>query len=122
MVEGGTGLPLGRCTGTPAEWAQLHAGIEFIHPPHERDMMILSARGWAVRGIADLAEVDEGYVREALSRVARTLTTWERNACAWATRFVAVEPWSEDGPCWRPGDAPTPSARGVADGAGDGRS
>lgn len=110
MVQSGTDLALGLITGTPAEWAQLHAGIEFIEPVHERDMMILSARGWSIRGLASLAEVDELIVVNALGRVARTLATWERNACKWSTRFVAVEPWSEDGRGWRPGDAKTPSA------------
>ena len=78
---------------TRAEYAQLHSGVEFIQPEWERDCAILMARGgWTVALLAELAGKTEDEVEVALGRVARTLATWERNACKWSTRYVAVEP------------------------------
>jgi hypothetical protein len=83
---------------TPAEYAQLHAGIEFIMPEWERDCAILMARGFGmgfdVSVLAEIAGKPEYEVRAALGRVSRTLATWERNASKWANRYVAVEPQS----------------------------
>jgi hypothetical protein len=77
---------------TPAEWAQLHAGIEFIKPERDRQMMQLRAMGWNVDMIAHQFAIDPLEVQRSIERTARTLITWERNACRWATHFVAVEP------------------------------
>jgi hypothetical protein len=91
---GDTALPFGPF-GAPrsaAEHAQFHAGIEFIEPAWERDVMILLARGWKLREVAVLADRDEMEVERAVKRVCRTLATWERNACKWSTRYVAQEP------------------------------
>jgi hypothetical protein len=99
-VTEGNLLPFGALgvRRSAAEYAQLHAGIEFILPEWERDCAILMARGfgivWDVTSIAVLADKTEDQVRDALARVSRTLATWERNACKWSTRYVAVEPMS----------------------------
>jgi hypothetical protein len=98
-VTEGTNLPFGPIRKrTPAEYAQLHSGIEFIFPEWERDCAILMARGFGmgfdVRVLAQLAEKEEYEVTLALARVSRTLATWERNASKWANRYVAVEPQS----------------------------
>jgi hypothetical protein len=78
---------------TKAEWAQLHSGIEFIQPEWERDCAILMARGgWTIALLAGVVDKDEYEIEVALGRVTRTLATWERNACKWSTRYVAVEP------------------------------
>lgn len=77
---------------TPAEWAQRHAGIEFIQPPRDREMMERRAQGWNVDMLAQQYAIDPMEVERSLARTARTLITWERNACRWATHFVAVEP------------------------------
>lgn len=87
---------------TPAEVAQIHAGIEFIKPEWERDCAILMARWFGVIGspaeniekLCQLAEKSEYEVRAALSRVSRTLCTWERSASKWGYRYVAIEPQS----------------------------
>lgn len=90
-------LPYGpRSERTPAEWAQLHSGIEFIAPSWERDAMIFKSQGMLMWEIASITGHTEAEVERALGRVARTLTSWERNACKWATRYVAREPWAAD--------------------------
>lgn len=98
-VTEGTGLPFGPFRRrTPAEWAQLHAGIERIFPEWERDCAILMARGFGMgqnlSTLADLAGKTEDEVANAIARVSRTLATWERNASKWANRYVAIEPQS----------------------------
>ncbi len=98
-VTEGTCLPFGPMRRrTPAEWAQIHAGIEFIHPEWERDCAILMARGygmlWDITSLAHLARKTEDEVQAAIMRVSRTLATWERNACKWSTKYVAIEPQS----------------------------
>lgn len=77
---------------TPAEWAQLHAGVEFIQPERDRLMMQMAGAGFNVWHLAEQFAVDPLEVERSLARSARTLITWERNACKWATHFVAVEP------------------------------
>jgi len=80
---------------TPAEWAQLHAGIEFIQPQRDRELMQMSAQGFSVCNLAEQFAMDPLEVQRSLARTARTLATWERNACKWSTRFVAIEPNSQ---------------------------
>jgi hypothetical protein len=96
-VTEGTSLPFGPIRKrTPAEYAQLHAGIEFITPEWERDCAILMARGFGMgcdlAFLAELAGKTEYEVQQGLARVARTLATWERNASKWANKYVAIEP------------------------------
>lgn len=93
-VSGTSSLPFGPLIAerTKAEYAALHSGIEFVTPVWERNYLILRFRGLPVETIAKLADVDEYEISMAIGRVARMLATWERNACKWATRYVAVEP------------------------------
>jgi hypothetical protein len=93
-VSGDSGLPFGPLLvmRTKAEYAALHSGIEFVTPAWERDYLILRFRGLPLENIASLAGVDEYEISLAIGRVARMLATWERNACKWATRYVAIEP------------------------------
>lgn len=67
--------------------------------------MQLRGRGHSVQVLADAFDLPTDEVEKTLARVARTLCTWERNACRWSTRFVAQEPMSEEGRNWRPGDS-----------------
>jgi hypothetical protein len=93
---------------TPAEWAQLHAGIDFIMPDRDREMMQLKAMGATVEQLSSRFGMAALEVDRAIARTARTLATWERNACKWSTRFVACEPMAETGAGWRPGDSNAP--------------
>jgi hypothetical protein len=45
--------------------------------------------------LAEHFGIDVLEVERSLARTARTLATWERNACSWSTRYVAVEPNSQ---------------------------
>jgi len=96
VTDGKPWLPFGYLASTPfrtrAEWAQLHSGIEFIQPEWERDCAILMARGWTMERLCDASGKTDWEIEAALARVSRTLATWERNACKWSTRYVAVEP------------------------------
>ncbi len=95
VTAGRAWLPFGpmRNPRNKSEWAQLHSGIEFIVPEWERDCAILMARGgWTAGALAIVCGKTEFQVADALGRVARTLATWERNACKWSTRYVAMEP------------------------------
>lgn len=96
-VTEGSSLPFGPLRRrSPAEYAQLHSGIEFITPEWERDVAILMARGFGIQydvtSLAVMAGRTETEVRDALARVCRTLATWERNASKYASRYVAIEP------------------------------
>lgn len=105
-------LPFGGPLGhdrTAAEWAALHAGVEFL-PANERKALLLSAQGFPLVNIATRLGLDPLEVQRMMQRSARTLITWERNACKWSTRYVAREPWSEEGRHWRPGDSKTQDA------------
>ena len=77
---------------TNAEYALLHSGIEFIQPAWERDCVILMARGYTIERLIELTGLADYEIHVAIGRVTRTLATWERNACKWSTRYVAVEP------------------------------
>ena len=86
-------LPFGPIGGPrkPCEWAALHAGVEFLT---ELDRRILERRqqGQRIEHIAVFEQLDPYEVERSIARSCRTLATWERNACKWATRYVAVEP------------------------------
>ena len=93
VVMAGTRLTFGPMVDrSPAEWAQWHSGMEFITPQWERDALLLMARGETIDSVAELAGIRDYEVEDALGRAARTLATYERNACKWSTRYVAVEP------------------------------
>lgn len=78
---------------TPAQWALLHAGVEFL-PTRDRRIIWLRAGRCSLEFIALQFQMTELDVERSLGRSARTLATWERNASKWATRFVAREPMS----------------------------
>lgn len=85
-------LPFGPLKGrTPAQWALLHAGVEFL-PAKDREIIWLRAGRYSISKISQLKGMPEIQVERSLGRSARTLATWERNACKWATRYVAREP------------------------------
>ena len=85
--------PLGK-PRRPAQWALLHAGIEFI-PKRDREIMWMRAEGHSVETIAHAKGLSDLEVERSLTRTARTLAAWERNACKWATRYVAREPMAQ---------------------------
>lgn len=85
-------LPFGPINGrTPAQWALLHAGVEFL-PSLDREIIWLRAGRCTIQQIAQMKRMKPIDVERSLGRSARTLATWERNACRWATRYVAREP------------------------------
>lgn len=87
-------LPFGPVSGrTPAQWALLHAGVEFL-PKLDREVIWLRAGRCTIEQIAQLKSMPAIQVERSIGRSARTLATWERNACRWATRYVAREPMS----------------------------
>jgi hypothetical protein len=75
----------------PCQWASLHAGEEFL-PAMDLDILQWRQAGLSVDAIAVILNMDPLWVEHNLARTCRTLATWERNACKWATRFVALEP------------------------------
>lgn len=75
----------------PCEWAALHAGVEFV-PALDRQILELRQRSYDLDAIACAYALDPLEVERSLARTCRTLATWERNACKWATRYVAIEP------------------------------
>ncbi len=75
----------------PAAWASLHAGEEFL-PELDRDVLFSRQLGMPVELIGDALGLDPLEVERNLARTCRTLATWERNACKWANRYVAIEP------------------------------
>jgi hypothetical protein len=75
----------------PCQWAALHAGVEFL-PQLDRDCLELRQLGFGIEAIAAMVGIDPLEVERNLARSCRTLITWERNACRWANRYVAVEP------------------------------
>lgn len=75
----------------PCAWASLHAGEEFL-PAVDRSLLNLRQLGYSIEVIAIAMRIDPLEVERNLARTTRTLATWERNACKWATRYVAVEP------------------------------
>lgn len=89
----------------PAQWALLHAGIEFI-PKRDREIMWLRAEGYSIESLAEAQGLSDIEIERSLARTARTLAMWERNACKWATRYVAREPMAQ-----APGAMPETDAR-----------
>lgn len=75
----------------PCEWAALHAGVEFV-PMQDQRVLALRQGRWSIDIIAKVLVLDPLEVERSLARTCRTLATWERNACKWATRYVAIEP------------------------------
>jgi hypothetical protein len=85
-------LPFGPASSrTRAQWALLHAGVEFL-PSKDRRIIWERAGGSTIELLARTYELTELEVERSIGRSARTLATWERNACKWATRYVAREP------------------------------
>ena len=86
-------LPFGPVGGPrrPCQWAALHAGVEFM-TAQERDVLEARQSGLSVEYIGKMMGLDPLEVDRVIGRVCRTLATWERNACQWATRYVAIEP------------------------------
>jgi hypothetical protein len=85
-------LPFGPISDrTGAQWALLHAGVEFL-PVKDRQIIWQRAGGATIELIAKTFEMTELDVERSIGRSSRTLCTWERNANKWATRYVAREP------------------------------
>jgi hypothetical protein len=85
---------------SPSQWALLHAGIEFI-PKRDREIMWERAGGLSIDQLAEKFGIPDVEVERSILRTSRTLAAWERNACKWATRYVAREPMAQ-----APGAAP----------------
>lgn len=79
---------------TPAQWALMHAGLEFL-AKRDREIVWLKAEGLEIETLATRLGIPEIEIERSLDRTARTLATWERNACKWATRYVAREPMAQ---------------------------
>lgn len=86
-------LPFGPVGGPrrPCQWAALHAGVEFL-TQLDRDILEARQSGLSVEYIATMMNLDPLEIDRNIARSCRTLITWERNACKWAYRYVAVEP------------------------------
>lgn len=100
-------LPFGKLgsSRTPAQNALLHAGLEFI-PKRDREIMWLRAEGYPIESLAKTQGMSDIEIERSLERTARTLAAWERNACRWATRYIAREPMAQ-----APGAMPESDAR-----------